>query len=184
MKTCQLHLVKPLEEIRKFLFKNKLCYGCVNTLSKDHTGKTCKKRRSYKVCNEKHLPTLHRLKIGRKSSVNGANTRANSQNISTSNTVVLEDDQNENICCNATYTTSNVVSMCVVPVRTKHEASKIMELYAMIEGCSQGTFMDEQLLDELQIWGRKTIMTVKTLNNKATKLTRVVERLLIKRRNG
>lgn len=59
-----------------------------------------------------------------------------------------------------------------------------MELYAMIESCSQGTFMDEQLLDELQIWGRKTIMTVKTLNNKATKLTRVVERLLIKRRNG
>ena len=54
----------------------------------------------------------------------------------------------------------------------------------MIESCSQGTFMDEQLLDELQIWGRKTIMTVKTLNNKATKLTRVVERLLIKRRNG
>ena len=81
----------------------------MNTISKDHTGKTCKKRRSCKVCNERHLLTLHELKIERKSSGNRANIRANSQNSSKHNIVVVEDyDQNEEVYCNFTYTGSNV----------------------------------------------------------------------------
>ena len=78
--TCQLCIGKPIEESNKFLFKSKLWYGSVNTISKDHTEKTCKKRRNCKVCNEKYLTTLHGLKIERKSIENGANIRSNSQN--------------------------------------------------------------------------------------------------------
>ena len=51
---CQLYLAKPIEERCKFLFK---------TGKTDHTGKTCKKRRSCKICNEKYLTTLHGLKV-------------------------------------------------------------------------------------------------------------------------
>ena len=47
----------------------------------------------------------------------------------------------------------------------------------MLDSCSQGTFMDEQLLDELQILGRKTTITIKILNGEATELTRVAEGL-------
>ena len=101
LETCQLYLTKPTEERGKFLFKNKLCYGCVNTISKNRTAKTWKKRRSFKVCNEKYLTTLHGMKVEKKSSGNGANVRDNSQNSSTHNTVVVEDDQNEEVCCNS-----------------------------------------------------------------------------------
>ena len=44
----------------------------------------------------------------------------------------------------------------------------------MRESCSQGTFMDEQLLGELQILRRKTTITVETLNDEVTEFTRVV----------
>ena len=150
---CQLYLAKPIEERSKFLFKNKLCYGCVNTIFKDHTGKTCKKRRSCKICNEKYLTTLHGLKVEKKSSGNGSNIRTNSQNSSTHNTVVVEDDQNEEICCSSTYTGSNVVSLCVAPASIKHRTSKVLETHVILDSFSQGTFMDEQLLVELQILG-------------------------------
>ena len=49
----------------------------------------------------------------------------------------------------------------------------------MLDGCSQGTFLDEKLLDEEQLLGRKTTITVKTLNGEATKLTKVVEGLKV-----
>ena len=45
LENYQLYLDKSIEERNKFLFKNNFCYGCVNTISKDHTWKTCKKRR-------------------------------------------------------------------------------------------------------------------------------------------
>ena len=179
LETCQLYLAKPIEERIKFLFKNKLCYGCMNIISKGHTGKTCKKRRSCKVCNEKHLTIRHGLRVEGKSSGNGVNIRTNSQNSSTHNTVVIEDDQNEEVCCNSTYTGSNVVSMCVVPVRIKHRTKKILETYAMLDSCNESIFMDEQLLDELQILGRKTTVTLKTLNDEGTELTRIAERLKV-----
>ena len=56
-----------------------------------------------KEVDEKHLTTLKRLKVERKSSGNGANTRENSQNNSTPNIVVVEDDhQTEEVFCDST----------------------------------------------------------------------------------
>ena len=53
------------------------------------------------------------------------------------------------------------------------------ETYAMLDSCRQGTFMDEQLLNELQIFGKETTFTVKTINGEATELTRVVAGLKV-----
>ena len=55
-----------------------------------------------KEVDEKHLTTLKRLKVERKSSGNGANTRENREN-STPNIVVVEDDhQTEEVFCDST----------------------------------------------------------------------------------
>ena len=125
------------------------------------------------------MTTHHGVKVETKSSGNGVNKRANSQNSSTRNTVVVEDDQNEDVCCNSTYIWSNVVSMYMVPLKIKLRASKVMETYAVLDSYSQGTFMDGQLPDEIQIFGRKTTNTVKILNGEATELTGVVEGLKV-----
>ena len=53
--------------------------------------------------DEKNLTTLKRLKVERRFSGNCANTRENSQNNSTHNTVVVEDDhQTEEVFCDST----------------------------------------------------------------------------------
>ena len=92
--------------------------------SNEDTGKSCKKRRSCTVCNEKHLETLHWLKVEGISSGNGANATSHSQNNNTPNATVVEDEQNEEICYNSTYTGSNVVSMRVIPVEINQGTRK------------------------------------------------------------
>lgn len=69
--------------------------------------------------------------------------------------------------------------MCVVPVRIKHGTSKVWGTYAVLESCSQGTFLDGQLLDELNILERKTTVTVKILDSEVTEFTGVVEALKV-----
>ena len=56
---CTYYLQQTMGERGKFLFKNKLCYGCLKTVTKEHNAKTCSSRRSCKVCNGKHVTTLH-----------------------------------------------------------------------------------------------------------------------------
>ena len=56
---CNYYLLQTMGERSKFLFKNKLYYGCLKTVTKEHNAKTCSSRRSCKVCNGKHVTTLN-----------------------------------------------------------------------------------------------------------------------------
>ena len=53
--------------------------------------------------------------------------------------------------------------MCIVPVKVKHEDGKdTITTYAMLDNCSQGSFIHDNLVKELGVNGMKT-----TLNRKA-----------------
>ena len=56
------------------------------------------------------------------------------------------------------------MSMCVVPVKVKYSSSPVVETYAILDSCSEGTFIEKGLLKELKISGRNTNITVKALN--------------------
>ena len=43
---CTYYLQQRMEEKSKFLFKNKLCHGCLKAVTKEHNAKTCSNRRS------------------------------------------------------------------------------------------------------------------------------------------
>ena len=91
------------------------CYGCLSFISKVHNAKICKNRRSCKKCQEKHLTSLHGLKIEKKTA--SRDKTNNENNIGTNNTLVQEGDESgEMLSCNSIYITSDVVSMCVLPV--------------------------------------------------------------------
>ena len=58
--------------------------------------------------------------------------------------------------------------MCIVPVKLKHKTwkDKEIEVYAMLDECSEGTFISESLLDELNdIPKRKASVFVETVNH-------------------
>ena len=40
---CQVYLNKSLEDRSKFIYKSKLCYGCLSSISKDHNVKNLPK---------------------------------------------------------------------------------------------------------------------------------------------
>ena len=105
-------------------------------------------------------------------------TGNNENNISTNNILVQEDDESgEMLSCNSTYTTSDVVSMCVVPVKVKYGSSLVVETYAMLDSCSECTFIEKGLLKELNISGRNMNITVKTLNGQSSKESVVIDGL-------
>ena len=55
-----------VEEKRKFLSKQKQCYGCYEVISQKHTARNCPRRRNCKICLEKHQTGLPGCKIRRK----------------------------------------------------------------------------------------------------------------------
>ena len=55
--------------------------------------------------------------------------------------------------------------MCVVPVKASHSISKKeFCTYAMLNNCSQGTFIKEDIQKKLGAFGREADITVKALN--------------------
>ena len=55
--------------------------------------------------------------------------------------------------------------MCIVPVKIKGSSGdKVIYTYALLDSCSQGTFILDKLRDHLRIPDRETSVTIKTTN--------------------
>ena len=62
--------------------------------------------------------------------------------------------------------------MFVVPVLVRHKSTNcIVKTYAMLDNCSQATFMRNKLFGALGLHGWKTSITVKKINVEVTKLS-------------
>lgn len=73
-----------------------------------------------------------------------------------------------------------VISMCVVPVRVRHQPSnKTFETIAMLDSCSQATFVTKNLIEKLGISGRKTPLRLKSINDTERTNFTVIEGLVI-----
>lgn len=77
------------------------------------------------------------------------------------------------------------LSMCIVPVIIRHSDAKSDVLtYALLDSCSQGTFIDQSLLQVLYFKCDKINITVKTLNSSASDSPSVVKGLLVRGLNS
>ena len=66
--------------------------------------------------------------------------------------------------------------MCIVPILVQHKLSNcIVKTYAMLDNCSQATFMRNKPLGALGLHERKTSITVKTMNDEVTKSSEVLD---------
>ena len=76
--------------------------------------------------------------------------------------------------------------MCIVPVKIRHWKNIKNEVltYAMLDSCSQGSFIQEDLIKELQLSGRKTTLNLKTLNGERTESTVLIEGMDVKGVSG
>ena len=54
--------------------------------------------------------------------------------------------------------------MCVVPVKVMAGTKKQIPTNVILDNCSQGCFMKDSIRKNLRVDGRKTEITIKTLN--------------------
>ena len=105
-----------------------------------------------KVCSGRHPTVLHGLKTQR------YKKKGNNEDTDT------KEDKPEEVKCASTNTRS--AGMSIVPVQIKSkDTSKTVHTYALLDSRSQDTFILDKLTSDLAISGRKTSLTIKTLNS-------------------
>ena len=108
--------------------------------------KRCSNRRQCKVCNGQHPTILHGVKIEKKTSKRGTNEVA-----ATPATPKCQDE----VKCASINIGSNVTSISTVPVKIKGSSgNKVICTYALLDSCSQGTFILDHLRVSLHPWQR------------------------------
>ena len=116
---------------------------------------SCLSRNSCKMFLEKHPKGQHEYKIRRKDDSKGNDDPGKTVKNNFTN---IKDVQCESI------TTGEVISMCVVPFKVQHKNSdKEIMTFAMLDTCSQGTFITTSLMEQLNISGIQTFINIKTL---------------------
>ena len=161
LESCNAFKSMTIRERSKWVLKNRLCFGC---FEKGHIAKNCKKRRTCKTCNGKHPTTLHKDKEQNKEKPNSPN-----------------DQTNNPLSSMHIGSPGESISMSIVPVLVRHEtATKDVLTYALLDDCSQGTFIDEDLIDCLGIDGVDTEILVNTLTGKNTQKSKLIHGLMVK----
>ena len=111
-----------------------MCYGWLQEIKKDHNAKNYRKGRFCKVCNGKHVTTLHayvRKKV-------------------------------DNIQCQCNSEASNERKGSEVTVKLRHgDSGENVETYALLDSYSQGTLIVGRLITRFSIKGRRTSIILK-----------------------
>ena len=171
---CKAFNDMVVAERSNFLAKRKLRYGCYESISVNHTARNCPKRRTCKICLGKLPISLHSVQYKKKDGTTKKGSSQHQQKSVTSNCANVDDIQCESIG------TEDVLSMYVVPVKVQHSQSdKEIITLAMLDTCSQGTFVIQILVEQLSIEGIPTSVEIKTLTDHQTELSEIVKGLSV-----
>ena len=157
------------------------CYGCYQKVSRMHTAKIAPAGKIVR-CVISSIQQYCMDWFSEKKTLN--KKKSEKQNVE-------KTSENQNVSGNhkdLTYASVNmgsqVISMSVVPVKLVHENSnKMISTHALLNNCSQGTFVMKSIVDAMGIDGTPTSITIKTLNGDVTNASVAVEGLKVCREN-
>ena len=146
---CPDYLKLDVKERSNFLYEKRLCYACYKPTSPNHVSKSCRQRRTCNICSGSHPTGLHGFTLKKRSG--------------------NDETQQGELGCNLTSLDAQVISLSVIPVRLcVKDGNQELIVYAMLDNCSQGTFIHEDIVDALKVKGVKTTVTVKTMTGEDT----------------
>ena len=149
---CQSYLKLNLDDRRKILFKNRLCFCCYGMTSKEHSAKTCRNKRRCSVCRKFHPTGLHGYQ---KQNLNALSEETNDPK--------QKEVKNTSLVSIFAKVGSHVIGLCVVEVKITHNESNCEILtYALLNNGSQGTFVHNDVIEKLGLEGELTVLSVKT----------------------
>ena len=89
----------------------------------------------------------------------------------------------DDISCSASCS-DEIVSICIAPVKIRYvNKRKEVTKYTLLNNCSQGTFVREDVIHKLVASGTRTKITVKTLNGGQTHISTAVDGLEVASNN-
>ena len=115
MDNCKKFLELSVNERSRYLAKNKLCFGCYDPISSNHSAKTCSKRIICKECKNYHPTARHGYQYKKQKNEPGKYDDEKKEETHLSNRCTEIEDFN-NVSINQE---TSMVIMCVVPVTVK-----------------------------------------------------------------
>ena len=180
LEVCPIFKKKNMEEKYRFLLKENICFGC---LEKGHLASSCKNRRTCLVCNKKHPTTIHGMNF-RRPPRTSKDPKKDSTDLSDkpdSKPPKKPEVSNPPVTCGLNKDSERNISMCVVPIILRHELSKSdIVTFAVLDNCSQASFISEEILSMLSIPSETTDLTVDTITSSKTEVCHVVSGLKVK----
>ena len=185
---CPLFKGKPIKDKINILMRSRLCFGCY---MKGHVLSFCKNVRTCKVCKKDHPTALHGYVPKTKSSSSNTSSTSSSTTSSVTASIATTNQSTVSTCTVSPVPITSALisnrssnaafSMSVVPVILKHPStSREVRTYALLDPCSEGSFIDEKLLKELNSDYISTEITVKTLNGISSQISKRVDGMLVK----
>lgn len=170
----KLHTLQECYKIREethkdrvdYLKKNGLCFGC---LLKGHMSRDCKKKMVCEVCSLKHPSLLHFSSYEEEKPPAEVNTGSTAKG-----PAGLSEEKETSACTGA----GGSCVLAIVPVRVKScKSDKAVEVYAFIDPGSSASFCTEALARQLKVQGRRTELTLRTINSKSREESYVLTEL-------
>ena len=146
---CQEFKAMTVKERAHYLFHNKLCFHCLKDIGHDHIAQNCKSQVKCRECGQNHNTLLH----GHESKIMKVST---------------------------IHTGQGNITMCIVPVKV-HQANCDKEVltYALLDENSQGTFIQNSIIDALEVQTRDALIITQTINGSSTFKAQAVEGLTV-----
>ena len=146
----------------ELLMRQKQCYECLQPMSDGHNAKTCTSKLMCNSCKGNQPTPLHGYVPKDKRSTCGGDQDPKTTQKALKNSLAGLYD----LKCAATSKEhpSNVMSMSVMSVKVKDEhGTNEVTTYAMVNNCSQGSFILDSLIKKLGVTGSKTTINMNTL---------------------
>ena len=145
------------KEKGNWAMKSGRCFSC---LKRGHLAKECNRPRKCEECGGKHPTSFHGYRKAL-SKPEDIHPEGSSETIESH--AIRNDD---------------FISMCTVPVSIKLNQNRVLT-YALLDNCSQGTFIDSDLLSKLGSNFPETELSVRTLNGEEVSRAKVIEGLQV-----
>ena len=152
---CEQFIKQDAEARSATVRKLGLCFNCLNK----HLVKDCRKEQRYSHCSRKHSSLLHQYVVAHAN--DNTSTKPNN-----SSKQAPGGNSSGGACVGAAIGKSQSVGLQIVPVKVKTSDGTWIKTNAFLDNGSNMSFCSQALINKIGIQGRKTSISLTTLDNK------------------
>ena len=171
------YLKKSFQERREFLNENELCFACYGG---GHRSNGCAQRRTCKRRDRRHPTGLHDDNFRPYQPTVKNQNSSNEQSV---DVVTASLAETEEAVCSVVGAGNPVTALPIVPVTLKAAGTEVLT-YAVLDSCSTGIFVLEDVAACLDVEGADTRLMMKTVNGTKLQDTKVLKGLTVADLNG